>query len=46
MKKATEKYENNLKEDLRDPVEAAENSLSNFFHARQSKIKKPDLRSS
>ncbi|MEW6077480.1 MAG: addiction module antidote protein [Thermodesulfobacteriota bacterium] len=24
MRKATEKYENNLKEDLRDPVEAAE----------------------
>jgi len=24
MKKVTEKYENNLKEDLRDPVEAAE----------------------
>ena len=24
MKKITEKYENNLKEDLRDPVEAAE----------------------
>lgn len=28
------KHENNLEEDLRDPVEAAENSLSNFFHAR------------